>query len=258
MNTARIKQLVFVSGLVSVFLLGGRSAQAESSPIPDEYATSPDVILETQPLVAPEQAFDQEITPPIEVVPAPGTVETSAASLQPEMLTAQTEIPAPATTPDPIETTPGTTPVPPETTSPVISPGRATQSGPSYVGVGGNIGFGGRTDLGRGSFTAFSKIGLTNNLSARPAVMAWRRPAVLLPVTVDFPLGSVVDGRLSAAPYIGGGIVISTGRDSVVRALLTGGVDVPLNEQFTANAGVNVGFFGKTEVGLRLGVGYNF
>jgi hypothetical protein len=41
-------------------------------------------------------------------------------------------------------------------------------------------------------------------------------------------------------------------------ACCQGGVDVPLSEQFTANAGVNVGFFGKTEVGLRLGVGYNF
>jgi hypothetical protein len=40
--------------------------------------------------------------------------------------------------------------------------------------------------------------------------------------------------------------------------LLTGGVDVPLSPQFTATAGVNVGFIDDTEVGLLLGVGYNF
>jgi hypothetical protein len=124
--------------------------------------------------------------------------------------------------------------------------------------VGGNIGFGGRTALGRGSFTAFSKIGLTNNLSARPAINISRRPAILLPITVDFPLRSAVDGRVLVAPFVGGGAVVSTGRGSVLRGLVTGGIDIPLSEQFTANAAVNVGFFGRTEVGLRLGVGYNF
>ncbi|WP_322746072.1 hypothetical protein [Nostoc sp. LEGE 06077] len=40
--------------------------------------------------------------------------------------------------------------------------------------------------------------------------------------------------------------------------LVSGGIDVPLNTQFTATASVNAGFFDRTEVGLLVGVGYNF
>jgi hypothetical protein len=39
---------------------------------------------------------------------------------------------------------------------------------------------------------------------------------------------------------------------------VTGGVDVPLNRQFTASASVNAGFFDQTDVGFLIGVGYNF
>jgi hypothetical protein len=142
--------------------------------------------------------------------------------------------------------------------SQALSPGQATRSGSSYIGVGGNIGFGGRTDLGQGSFTAFSKIGLNNELSVRPAINVGDDAAILLPVTVDFPIRSAVSGRVNVAPYIGGGAVISTGSNSAVRGLVTGGVDVPLSDRVTANAGVNVGLLNRTEVGLRLGVGHNF
>ncbi|XHX76362.1 MAG: hypothetical protein RBJ76_18195 [Stenomitos frigidus ULC029] len=249
MHTSRFKQLILVSGFAGVLLLlGGRSTHAESLP-----ATLPAIdTAERSSALATLEAERSQV---------PGTVNTSAASLQADVLTAQAVEPTPEaapepiqTTPEPIQTTPEAMPVVP---TQAVIPGRATQAGPSYVGVGGNIGFGGRTDLGRGSFTVFSKIGLTNNLSARPAINASRNPALLLPITFDFPLRSV-DGRVSVAPYVGGGAVLSTGRDSAVRGLLTGGVDVPLSDQFTANAAVNVGFFGKTEVGLRLGVGYNF
>ena len=65
--------------------------------------------------------------------------------------------------------------------------------------------------------------------------------------------------RLNVAPYIGGGAIISTGDDSDVGVLLTGGIDVPINTQFTATAGVNVGFVDDdTDVGVMIGVGYNF
>jgi hypothetical protein len=40
--------------------------------------------------------------------------------------------------------------------------------------------------------------------------------------------------------------------------LLSGGVDVPIANQLTANAGVNVSFLDDTNIGLLLGVGYNF
>ncbi|WP_269321124.1 hypothetical protein [Fischerella sp. PCC 9605] len=40
--------------------------------------------------------------------------------------------------------------------------------------------------------------------------------------------------------------------------LLSGGLDVPLNDNFTATAGVNAAFLDETDVGLMIGVGYNF
>jgi hypothetical protein len=142
-----------------------------------------------------------------------------------------------------------------------VVPGTPTRSGPSYIGVGGNIGFGGGTTLSEGSFAVFSKIGLTENFSTRPAAFFGGNTLFLVPVTVDFPVQTVTETgeqQISVAPYVGGGAAISTGRDSTVGFLLTGGVDVPISPEFTATAGVNVGFIDETEVGLLLGVGYNF
>jgi hypothetical protein len=140
----------------------------------------------------------------------------------------------------------------------VISPGRATRSGPSYIGVAGNIGLTGDTGIGEGAFTVISKLGLARNFSVRPGVIFGDDPVFLVPLTVDFPRENLEITQLSVAPYIGGGVAISTGRDSTVGALITGGVDVPLSQRITATAGVNVGFIDDTDVGLLVGVGYNF
>jgi hypothetical protein len=135
-------------------------------------------------------------------------------------------------------------------------PLRATRSGPSYIGVGSNIGFRGDTRLSEGSANVFSKVGLTNSLSARPSALVGSNAAFLLPVTVDFAPRQTLG--LRAAPYVGGGVAISTARDSTIGPLLTGGVDVPVSRRVTATAGVNVGFIDRTDVGMLLGVGYNF
>ncbi|KYC35545.1 hypothetical protein WA1_06900 [Scytonema hofmannii PCC 7110] len=140
----------------------------------------------------------------------------------------------------------------------VISPGRATRSGPSYIGVAGNIGLTGDTGIGEGAFTLISKLGLSRNFSVRPGVIFGDDPVFLVPLTVDFPQENLEITQVNVAPYIGGGVAISTGRDSTVGALITGGVDVPLSPQITATAGVNVGFIDDTDVGLLVGVGYNF
>ncbi|MGF1676468.1 MAG: hypothetical protein ACFCUV_22730 [Rivularia sp. (in: cyanobacteria)] len=148
-----------------------------------------------------------------------------------------------------------------ETPAPTLSPGRQTRGGSSYIGVGGNIGLGGGTTLSEGSFAVNSKIGLTNNFSVRPSALIGDNALFLIPLTLDFPVESVTDTgvqQINVAPYIGAGAAISTGQDSTVGFLISGGVDVPLSPQFTANAGVNIGFIDDTEVGLMLGVGYNF
>lgn len=138
-----------------------------------------------------------------------------------------------------------------------VSPGRATRSGSSYIGIGGNIGFGGNTGIGEGSFSVISKIGLTNTISVRPAALFGDQTTILVPVTLDFPPTEQIRGY-SISPYIGAGAVFSTGDNSTVGALITGGVDVPITRQLTATAGLNVGFIDGTDVGLLIGVGYNF
>lgn len=140
-----------------------------------------------------------------------------------------------------------------------VIPGRATRSGPSYIGVAGNIGLGGDTALGRTNFTVISKIGLTPRFSARPGVVIGSDPTILVPVTADFPIAPLNDEiDFAVAPYVGGGVAISTGSDSLVRPMLTGGIDVPIADRVTATAQANVAFFDDTEAGLILGVGYNF
>lgn len=143
-----------------------------------------------------------------------------------------------------------------------VRPGRATRSGPSYIGIGGNLGFGGDTALGDGSFAVISKIGLTNNFSVRPTVLFRDNLTIILPVTYDFVSQNAVevsdDFVITAAPYAGAGVIISTGDDSNFGFLISGGVDVPISSNFTATAGLNVGFVDGAEVGLLLGVGYTF
>ncbi|MBE9095458.1 outer membrane protein [Tychonema sp. LEGE 07203] len=143
-----------------------------------------------------------------------------------------------------------------------IRPGRATRSGPSYIGIGGNLGFGGDSALGDSSFAIISKIGLTNNFSVRPSVLFRDELTFLLPVTYDFVSREAVevtdDFVITAAPYLGAGVTISTGDNSNFGFLISGGVDVPLSRNFTATAGLNVGFLDGAEVGLLLGVGYTF
>jgi hypothetical protein len=140
-----------------------------------------------------------------------------------------------------------------------LEPGRATRSGSSYIGIGGNIGIGGETALGDFGFTVFSKIGLSRRFSVRPAVVFSGDTDILLPLTFDFPIQAEPFERINLAPYAGAGVIITTNSDSNIGLLLSGGVDLPISEQFTATAGLNLGFNTDTVgVGIILGVGYNF
>jgi hypothetical protein len=151
--------------------------------------------------------------------------------------------------------------------APIIIPGRETSSGPSYIGVGANIGLGDdETAVGEGSFAVFSKIGLTQNFSIRPSVLVNDNPTILVPVTLDFiPLVSRTTERTSEelaglrlSPYAGGGVAIATGDDEAVDLLVVGGVDIPLSDVITGTAQINATFADNTAVGIMLGAGYNF
>lgn len=141
-----------------------------------------------------------------------------------------------------------------------VDPGQPTRGGSSYIGVAGNLGLGGDSALGEASFMVISKIGFTRTISARPSVAIENDPVILIPITYDFsrqPTEAFAK-RFPVAPYVGAGIAIETSDDADVGPMVTAGVDVPLGDRFTATAAVNAGFLDETDVGLLIGVGYNF
>ncbi|MEH2173094.1 fasciclin domain-containing protein [Nostoc sp.] len=146
--------------------------------------------------------------------------------------------------------------------TPDVNVGRATRGGRSYIGVGGNIGLSGNdTALSDTNFTVISKLGLTNYLSVRPSVIFGDDTIFLVPVTLDFSprrAGSVGDRSYSISPYIGAGVAIEANANTDIGLLLTGGVDIPLGSKLTLTGGVNAAFVDDTDVGLQLGIGYNF
>ena len=184
------------------------------------------------------------------VAPVPGTTATSAAALTTEPTMTRELAPAAKT--------------PTRKVAQDIGVGTATRGGSSYIGIAGNIGLsGGESSLGIGNIAVISKIGLTRNISLRPGAVFGDNPTVLIPITYDFRLGPRgvlgVPTPVSVAPYLGAGVAINTSSSrSDTGALVTAGVDVPLTRNFTANAGVNVGFINNTSVGLQVGIGYNF
>jgi uncharacterized surface protein with fasciclin (FAS1) repeats len=141
-----------------------------------------------------------------------------------------------------------------------ISPGTATRGGSSYVGVAGNIGLGGDSALSEPNFAVISKLGLTRNFSVRPSAVFGDDTSILLPVTLDLiPRTADAAGQTFAiSPYVGAGLAIEASDDADFGLLLTGGIDVPLGSRFTATGAVNAAFLDQTDVGLLLGVGFNF
>jgi hypothetical protein len=135
---------------------------------------------------------------------------------------------------------------------------RSTRGGLSYVGIGGNFGITGDSDLGGRSLSIFSKIGLSSAFSVRPSVLFLSNFATfLIPVTYDLtPFAIGTDFSLS--PYFGGGIAVKTGSDNTFGPLFTAGVDLPLSRSFTVNVAANLSFLRRTDLGLMVGIAYNF
>jgi hypothetical protein len=138
-----------------------------------------------------------------------------------------------------------------------IDPGTTTRSGSSYIGLGGNIGIDGETTIGESSFAVISKIGLTDYLSFRPSALVEEDATFLFPLTVDFFSQEVSDTDFRVAPYVGGGLSIATGDGDTVGIVVTGGLDIPVSSELTANAAVNAKFIDSTDLGFLLGLGYN-
>lgn len=203
---------------------------------------SQQTIDQTNPTPVVDPASPPAITVPIESAPATDPANpspTAPSSTEPQFPSAEQVKPNPST----------------------IDPGRRTRSGSSYVGIGANVGGFGDTSVGSPGLLLYSKIGLTRYFSVRPAVVTdfSNDATFILPATFDLApirLGSVGSNAISVAPYIGGGATVTTDGDA--RALLTGGVDVPINSRFTATLGINTTFGDGVDLGGFIGVGYNF
>jgi hypothetical protein len=154
-------------------------------------------------------------------------------------------------------------------TKPVTEPATKSDSAPrpqrplrNYVGIGGSIGVSGlRTGLNEGGGVIVTKNGLNDFLSIRGiTVFGSSRTDNTLALTVDLPIRGK-SGSVQVVPFVGGGVLMTSKynlSDLRIRGLVTGGVDVPLSRRFTATASVNAGFTSETNVGVQLGIAYNY
>ncbi|WP_353931234.1 hypothetical protein WJM97_01080 [Okeanomitos corallinicola TIOX110] len=239
------KNLFCLPSLATLAVLGsGLSAIAET--------TQPAQMAENQENMEAVQQFPDIATNETDrtIVPVPGTAATSSMMLISANPTSASESASTQTLPEN------------QIAQSDIGVGRPTRGGSSYVGLAGNIGLsGGESALADGNFAVISKIGFTRSLSVRPSAVLGDDTTFLIPLTYDFSFQSIGDPfseRLPIAPYVGVGAAIKTGDNSETAVMVTGGVDVPLNNRFTATAAVNAGFFDQTDIGLLVGVGYNF
>ncbi|MCL1474532.1 hypothetical protein [Argonema antarcticum] len=262
-RTVLLLSLAAIAGVSSSF-----SAVAQAIPVPPAEVFSSAPQRQTQQsqkpasifAVAPDELDSYELSDLLvesaitsdgtaKKQPIPGTAETSASVLLGRSASSRIPANAPANAP----ARKGR-----QVAQAELEPGRSTRSGSSYVGVGGNLGLTGDTALGDTGFAIFSKIGLTRVFSVRPSVVIGDDTDFIIPLTYDFPIQAEPFERINFAPYVGAGVIISTDAGSNVGFALTGGVDVPISEQFTATAAVTAGFIDTTDLGIMLGIGYNF
>ncbi|MEM6400922.1 MAG: hypothetical protein AAF208_14770 [Cyanobacteria bacterium P01_A01_bin.45] len=202
-------------------------------------------------LVTPELLTTETVAQGVEKsTPVPGTSATSSAALAAQYPSSNAQYPqanlSPSTSSDLAQAD--------------IDFGGTTRGGSSYIGVAGNLGLGGDSALGDGNFMVISKVGITDILSIRPSVVLGDDTVILAPVTYDFSFESSdpFSEALPFSPYVGAGVALATGDDSELSFLVTGGVDVPLTDKLTATAAINAAFFDETDLGVSIGVGYNF
>ncbi|WP_051036585.1 hypothetical protein [Calothrix sp. PCC 6303] len=161
--------------------------------------------------------------------------------------------------------------VTPNSNEPLSSPTVMPSDAPSiekekplrrYIGISGTIGVNGvGKGLSHGGITIFQKNDLSDSFSIRGSnIFGGDKNDSTFALTANFPV-KTSSGQVKFVPFIGGGMLVrakSNFEDINVRGLVTGGIDIPLSRSFTATTAVNVGLFQQTEVGVQLGIGYNF
>jgi len=189
--------------------------------------------------------------------PLPGTTTTSADALAPDSAKPASQTSAPA------NTTPTATFAQANTTT------APTPRPQDYIGLGGDIGLNGnKTSLGGGGLailghTRLAKLGNSAYLSLHNSTVVFgnRTATSTFTLTISTPIQSRLLGRrVVVFPFLGGGLLTrQNGGSTKFAPLLSAGVDVPIARRFTATARITAGFLAEdTEVGLQLGIGYNF
>ncbi len=163
------------------------------------------------------------------------------------------------TTPDSSQPSPSPTVIPSNAPSTEEDKPRRLRN---YIGISGTIGVSGAGEgLSHGGVTIIQNRELSNSLSVRSSnIFGGDKNDSTVALTVNFPV-KTSSGQVKLVPFIGGGILLrskSNFEDINVRGLVIGGIDIPLSRRITATTAVNVGLFQQTEVGVQLGVGYNF
>ena len=132
----------------------------------------------------------------------------------------------------------------------------------SYVGLGGNIGISGEeTVLGDGGFSLVGRAAFTQNISLHTSTVFGDDNVGTFALTFGIPIYKSSASKLEMIyPFVGGGIAVEDFfGDFEVDGLVTTGLDVPILERVTGTVRLNLGFAeDDTDVGLLLGVGYNF
>jgi hypothetical protein len=136
------------------------------------------------------------------------------------------------------------------------------QSPNSYIGIGGAIGVNGNTtSLGSGGLTVVSKLRFTDNLSLHDATVLFGREAAtsMIILSADFPIRNS-EGKTIASPFIGGGAQLRYADGLFVSPAVSGGVDIPMSNNFTGTVRLNAGFPSNrsADVGVIIGAGYSF
>jgi hypothetical protein len=143
-----------------------------------------------------------------------------------------------------------------------VLPIESFQSPNSYIGIGGAIGINGNTtSLGSGGITIVSKLRFTDNLSLHDATVLFGREAAtsMIILSADFPIRNS-EGKTIAAPFIGGGAQLRYADGLFVSPAISGGVDIPMSDNFTGTVRLNAGFPSNrsADLGVIIGAGYSF
>ena len=131
----------------------------------------------------------------------------------------------------------------------------------SYIGLGGVIGISGDdTPLAEGGFSLVGRTAFSKNFSLHNANLFQDDGQNFFAITYGVPIKNKYSDRELLFPFVGGGIAIEDlFGDFEVDPLITTGVDVPIAKRFVGTVRFNITFpEDDTDVGLLLGVGYNF